>query len=77
MRPEGANEMSYSRDRFECQSYPLSVALQHAGYRVPGAVFLREGKIAEAIERFTEEGNVDMLVHLRKIFENKLERVQP
>jgi len=69
--------MKITHNRFESQSYCLSAALLHAGYRVPGAVFLREGKIAEAIERFTEEGNVDMLVHLRKIFENKLERVQP
>lgn len=61
--------MIYSRNRFESQSYPLSVALRHAGYRVPGAVYLREGRIAEAIKRFAEEGNVEMLARIRKTFE--------
>lgn len=59
------------RDRFESRSYHLSIALRHAGYRVPGAVYLREGRIAEAIERFAEEGNVEMLTRIRMMFDVK------
>lgn len=61
--------MSYSHNRFESRSYPLSAALSHAGYRVPGIVYLREGRIAEAIEQFTEERNVEMLERIYKTFE--------